>query len=67
MVERGVIIRKFAAKIARNVGSATSSTCRRGRSLTPPGTRAGLIWNVMRRCPVVIVGLRRAGFTGGWL
>ena len=29
--------------------------------------RSGLIWNVMRRCPVVIAGLRRAGFTGGWL
>ena len=29
--------------------------------------RSGLIWNVMRRCPVVIAGLQRAGFTGGWL
>ena len=29
--------------------------------------RCGLIWNIMRRCPAVIVGLRRAGFTGGWL
>jgi hypothetical protein len=29
--------------------------------------RSGLIWNIIRRCPVVITGLRRAGFTGGWL
>jgi hypothetical protein len=29
--------------------------------------RSGLIWNIMRRCPPVITGLRRAGFTGGWL
>lgn len=29
--------------------------------------RSGLIWDVMRRCPAVIAGLRRAGFTGGWL
>jgi hypothetical protein len=29
--------------------------------------RTGLIWNVMRRCPHVVAGLRRAGFTGGWL
>jgi hypothetical protein len=29
--------------------------------------RTGLIWNVMRRCPCVVAGLRRAGFTGGWL
>jgi hypothetical protein len=29
--------------------------------------RSGLIWNIMRRCPAVIAGLRRAGFTGGWL
>jgi hypothetical protein len=29
--------------------------------------RTGLIWDVMRRCPPVVAGLRRAGFTGGWL
>jgi hypothetical protein len=29
--------------------------------------RTGLIWNVMKRCPYVREGLRRAGFTGGWL
>ena len=29
--------------------------------------RTGLIWNIMRRCPPVVAGLRRAGFTGGWL
>jgi hypothetical protein len=29
--------------------------------------RTGLIWNLMRRCPYVVAGLRRAGFTGGWL
>ena len=26
-----------------------------------------LIWNVMRRCPHIVTGLRRAGFAGGWL
>ena len=29
--------------------------------------RSGLVWDTMRRCPAVIAGLRRAGFTGGWL
>jgi hypothetical protein len=29
--------------------------------------RTGLIWNIMRRSPYVVAGLRRAGFTGGWL
>jgi len=29
--------------------------------------RSGLIWNIMRRCPPVVAGLRRAGFSGGWL
>jgi hypothetical protein len=29
--------------------------------------RSGLIWRLMRNCPYVIAGLRRAGFTGGWL
>lgn len=27
----------------------------------------GLIWRLMRRCPAIVNGLRRAGFTGGWL
>lgn len=29
--------------------------------------RSGLIWRMMRRCPYIINGLRRAGFSGGWL
>lgn len=29
--------------------------------------RTGLIWSLMQRCPPIVVGLRRAGFTGGWL
>jgi hypothetical protein len=29
--------------------------------------RSGLIWRLMRKCPYVIEGLRRAGFKGGWL
>ena len=29
--------------------------------------RSGLLWQLMQRCPYVVTGLRRAGFTGGWL
>jgi hypothetical protein len=29
--------------------------------------RTGLLWNIMRRCPAVLTGLQRAGFSGGWL
>ena len=29
--------------------------------------RSRLIWNLMRQCPYVVTGLRRAGFGGGWL
>ena len=29
--------------------------------------RSKLIWNLMRRCTYIGDGLRRAGFTGGWL
>lgn len=29
--------------------------------------KTGLIWNIMKKCPVIINGLRNAGFTGGWL
>ena len=29
--------------------------------------RSGLIWNTMKKSPYIIRGLRRAGFSGGWL
>ncbi len=29
--------------------------------------RSGFLWRLMRRCPYIINGLRRAGFAGGWL
>jgi hypothetical protein len=29
--------------------------------------RTGLLWNIMRRCPPILAGLQRAGFSGGWL
>jgi hypothetical protein len=29
--------------------------------------RSGLLWRLMRHCPYVVGGLRRAGFSGGWL
>jgi hypothetical protein len=29
--------------------------------------RSGFLWRLMRDCPYIINGLRRAGFSGGWL
>jgi hypothetical protein len=29
--------------------------------------RSGWLWRLMRNCPPLVSGLRRAGFTGGWL
>ena len=29
--------------------------------------RSGFLWRLMRQCPYVVTGLRRAGFRGGWL
>jgi hypothetical protein len=29
--------------------------------------RSGLLWRLMRQCPYIINGLRRAGFSGGWM
>jgi hypothetical protein len=29
--------------------------------------RSGFIWRLMRDCPYIVTGLRRAGFSGGWL
>lgn len=29
--------------------------------------RTGFFWRLMRQCPYLVTGLRRAGFTNGWL
>lgn len=29
--------------------------------------RSGLLWELTRRCPYLVAGLRRAGFSNGWL
>ena len=29
--------------------------------------RTEFLWNLMKKCPYLVTGLRRAGFTGGWL
>ena len=29
--------------------------------------RSQFMWDTMKRCPYLVAGLRRAGFTGGWL
>ncbi|MDQ3516418.1 MAG: hypothetical protein M3403_06545 [Gemmatimonadota bacterium] len=29
--------------------------------------RSGFLWELMKKCPFVVDGLRKAGFTGGWL
>ena len=29
--------------------------------------RSGLLWRLMRECPAIVTGLRRAGFRNGWL
>ena len=35
--------------------------------MTIENYRTTFLWRLMRRCPYVIEGLRRAGFRGGWL
>ena len=29
--------------------------------------QSGLLWRLMRECPAIVTGLRRAGFRNGWL
>jgi hypothetical protein len=29
--------------------------------------RSGFLWRLMRKCPYIVAGLQRAGFSGGWL
>lgn len=35
--------------------------------LTIENHQTGLLWQLMRACPYIVAGLRRAGFRGGWL
>jgi hypothetical protein len=35
--------------------------------ITIENDRTELVWKLMRSCPYVVAGLRRAGFKGGWL
>jgi hypothetical protein len=48
------------------------SECHFGINLGPivlmvENYRSGLVWRLMQRCLPLVYGLRRAGFTGGWL
>ena len=69
----------FAPKIVlpatrrnRAIGTAgsrrgtTASTRVRSCSMVE-NYRTGLLWRLMRGCPYVVSGLKRAGFSGGWL
>ncbi len=29
--------------------------------------RTGFLWELIKKCPYIVAGLRKAGFTGGWL
>jgi hypothetical protein len=29
--------------------------------------RSGFVWDLLKKSPYVTAGLRKAGFTGGWL
>lgn len=49
-----------------------SSLCHFGINLGPvvvmcENFRTGLLWRLMRQCPYLVTGLRRAGFQNGWL
>ncbi len=49
-----------------------ASQCQYGINLGPvvlacENFRSGLLWRLTRRCPYFVTGLRRAGFTNGWL
>jgi hypothetical protein len=35
--------------------------------LTTENFRSGFLWHLMRSCPYIINGLKRAGFSGGYL
>ena len=58
----------FAVQTAQPVGGSRRITSESDQGpvvLMIENYRTGLLWNTMRRCPAVVAGLRRAGFTGG--
>ena len=55
-----------------NAGVGWTSPYHHGINLGPvvlmcENYRSDLLWRLMRACPYVVTGLRRAGFKGGWL
>ena len=55
-----------------DAGSGWTSPYHYGINLGPvvlmcENYRSGLLWGLMRECPYIVTGLRRAGFTNGWL
>lgn len=62
----------IAPKFGRNVGGVWVDVDYLGIDEGPivamiENQRSGLIWRLMRTNPYLVRGLRRAGFTGGWL
>ena len=60
----------YPAKSDREVGWVSS--CNYGLNQGPivlmiENYRSGLLWRLMRQCSYIVAGLRRAGFSGGWL
>ena len=60
----------FPSKNADSVGWVSAGHCGINQGpivLMIENHRTELVWNLMRKCPYVVAGLRRAKFTGGWL
>jgi hypothetical protein len=62
----------YSDKTESNKGTGWTSPYHFGINLGPvvlmcENHRSDLLWRLMRSCPYVISGLRRAGFMGGWL
>lgn len=60
----------FPGKSANSIGWIARDHCGLNHGpiiLMIENHRSDLLWRLMRRCPFVINGLQRAGFTGGWL
>jgi hypothetical protein len=55
-------LREHLGKLDRT--KPTAVYCSSGHGIS--GT-LHFLWSLMRHCPYLVTGLRRAGFTGGWL
>jgi hypothetical protein len=66
-IQRRTVVACHATAIGRTPNMAKAWQGRGFSVLMIENHHSGLLWRLMRGCHYVVAGLRRAGFSGGWL